>query len=358
MVIRYILKLEETMKKLLIATAVGVAALLATGAYAGSVNRITGAGSTFAYPLYSAWSDQYAKQTGVEMNYQSIGSGGGIRQIEAGTVNFGASDAPLTIEQLRKHGLVQFPAAMGGVIPTINLPGVKPGQMVLSGPVLADIYLGKITRWNAPAIKKLNPGLKLPDMRITVVHRSDGSGTTFIFTNYLSKVSPAWKSEIGFGKAVAWPSSGSVGGKGNEGVAAYVQRIRGAIGYNEYAYVLQNKMNYADMINRDGHRVAPTAKNFAAAAANADWKHAPGYYLLLTDQPGAKSWPITGATFVLVHARPKRPAHVRAVLKFFDWGFTKGRKIAESLDYIPMPPSVVKLIEATWRQDVKINHLP
>ena len=347
------------MKKLLLVTAIGAAALFAApGAHASKVTTITGAGSSFAYPLYSAWADQYSKQTGIELNYQSIGSGGGIRQIEAGTVDFGASDAPLTEAQLKKQGLVQFPTAMGGVIPTINVPGIKPGQMVLSGSVLADIFLGNITKWNDPAIKKLNPGLDLPDLHITVVHRSDGSGTTFIFTDYLSKVSAEWKSKLGVGKAVDWPSSGNVGGKGNEGVAAYVDRIKGAIGYNEYAYVLKNKMNYADMINQAGHRVAPTAKNFAAAAANADWKHAPGYYLMLTDQPGAESWPITGATFVLVHARPKHPDQVRAVLKFFDWGYTRGRGIAGSLDYIPMPASVVDLIKKTWHKEVMVKDLP
>ncbi len=334
------------------AATASLAALLGGAAHATSVKQITGAGSSFAYPLYSAWADQYAKQTGVQLNYQSIGSGGGIRAIESRTVDFGATDAPLNEKDLKKHSLVQFPTAMGGVIPTINVPGVKPGQMVLSGPVLADIFMGKITYWNAPAIEKLNPGLKLPHLRITVVHRSDGSGTTFIFTNYLSKVSPTWKKEVGFGKAVNWPSSGNVGGKGNEGVAAYVDRIRGAIGYNEYAYVTQNHMNYADMINRAGQRVAPTAENFAAAAANADWKHAPGYYLILTNQPGAKSWPITGATFALVPAKPSQPERTKAVLKFFDWGYTKGRPIAEKLEYIPMPMSVVKMIETTWHQDI------
>ncbi len=346
------------MKKLLITTVLGAVALLSAGAHAGSVSSITGAGSSFAYPLYSAWADRYSKDTGIELNYQSIGSGGGIRQIEAGTVDFGASDAPLTIAQLKQHGLVQFPTAMGGVIPTMNVPGVKPGQMVLSGPVLADIFLGNITKWNDSAIKKLNPGLDLPDLHITVVHRSDGSGTTFIFTDYLSKVSPEWKSKLGVGKAVDWPSSGNIGGKGNEGVAAYVNRIKGAIGYNEYAYVTQNHMNYADMINDAGRRVAPTAKNFAAAAANADWAKAPGYYLMLTNQPGAKSWPITGATFVLVHAKPKHPAQVRAVLKFFEWGFKHGESIADGLDYIPMPSSVVKLINMTWHQEVMLKDLP
>lgn len=331
---------------------VGVALTIGAAAHAGSVSQITGAGSTFAYPLYSAWADHYSKQFGVELNYQSIGSGGGIQQIEAGTVDFGATDAPLTQDQLTKQGLVQFPTAMGGVIPTINVPGIKPGQMVLSGPVLADIFLGNITKWNDPAIAKLNPGLKLPNLQITVVHRSDGSGTTFIFTDYLAKVSSEWKSKIGVNKAVDWPSRGNVGGKGNEGVAAYVDRIKGAIGYNEYAYVLQNHMNYTDMINMAGKRVSPTAKNFAAAAANADWAHAPGYYLMLTDQPGAKSWPITGATFVLVHANPKNPAEVRAVLKFFDWGFKNGQGIAGKLDYIPMPMNVVGMIQMTWHKQV------
>lgn len=347
------------MKKLLFATVIGAATLLAApGAHASKVSTITGAGSSFAYPLYSAWADKYSKQTGIELNYQSIGSGGGIRQIEAGTVDFGASDAPLTEAQLKKEGLVQFPTAMGGVIPTINVPGVKPGQMVLSGSVLADIFLGNITKWNDPAIRKLNPHLHLPNLHITVVHRSDGSGTTFIFTDYLTKVSPEWKSKLGTGKAVDWPSSGNVGGKGNEGVAAYVDRIKGAIGYNEYAYVLKNKMNYADMLNSAGHRVGPTAKNFAAAAANADWSHAPGYYLMLTDQPGADSWPITGATFVLVHAKPKNPDQVRAVLDFFSWSFENGNGIAGSLDYIPMPASVVELIKKTWHDEVMIKDLP
>ncbi len=341
---------------LLFAALLGTFTLTATTtANAAGVGTITGAGSTFAYPLYSAWADPYAKKFGVEMNYQSIGSGGGIRQIEAGTVDFGGTDAPLTADELAKQGLVQFPTAMGGVIPTINVPGVKPGQMVLSGPVLADIFLGKITKWNDSAIRKLNRGLHLPSLRITVVHRSDGSGTNFIFTDYLAKISAEWKSKVGVGKSVQWPSSGNIGGKGNEGVAAYVQRIKGAIGYNEYAYVLQNKMNYADMINEAGKRVAPTAHNFAAAAANADWAHAPGYYLMLTDQPGANSWPITGATFALVHAQPNKPAQVKAVLTFFEWGFRHGQDIANGLDYIPMPMPVVEMIEATWHKQITAN---
>ncbi len=333
--------------------AAGTGLVLAGAVHAGGVKYITGAGSTFAYPLYSAWADQYARSHRIELNYQSIGSGGGIQQIKAGTVDFGASDAPLKMRDLKKFGLVQFPTAMGGVIPAVNIRGVKPGSLVLSGPVLAGIFIGRITRWNNPEIQKLNPNLQLPNQRITVVHRSDGSGTTFIFTNYLAKVSPEWKSKVGFAKAVAWPVG--IGGKGNEGVAAYIQRIPGSIGYNEYAYVLQNHMNYADMINRAGKRVAPTAVNFAAAAANADWKHAPGYYLMLTNQPGAKSWPITGATFLLVHARPRKPKEVEAVLEFFHWGYTQGRAAAEKLDYIPLPAGVVKMVEQTWNQDIRVN---
>lgn len=347
--------MEEAMKKLLIATLAGTLAFSAGFAQAATAQRITGAGSTFAYPLYSAWADTYARKTGVKLNYQSIGSGGGIRQIEAGTVDFGATDAPLTAEELEKHGLVQFPTAIGGVIPTINVPGIKPGQLVLSGAVLAKIFMGDITRWNDPAIARLNPDLKLPKLHITVVHRSDGSGTTFIFTNYLAKANSAWKRKVGVGKAVQWSAKGSIGGKGNAGVAAYVKRIKGAIGYNEYAYVLQTRMNYADMINRAGNRVAPKAENFSAAAANADWANAPGYYLMLTNQPGENSWPITGATFVLVHANPNAPATIKAVLKFFDWAFKNGDATATKLDYIPMPSKVVNMIESTWHKQIKAD---
>lgn len=322
--------------------------------HAAEVKRVTGAGSTFAYPLYSAWADQYADKTGVRINYQAIGSGGGIRQIKLGTVDFGATDAPLTVQELKKAGLVQFPTAMGGVIPTIHVPGIKPGELVLSGLVLAKIFMGEITRWNDPAIATLNPDLKLPDLRITVVHRSEGSGTTFILSNYLAKASPEWKQKVGVGKAIKWLAKGSIGGKGNAGVAAYVKRIKGAIGYNEYAFVLQSHMNYADMINRAGQRVAPTAESFSAAAANADWENAPGYYLMLTNQPGANSWPIVGATFVLVYAKPEHPAKLRAVLKFFDWAFKNGDDVADRLDYVPLPPEVAKKIETTWKK-IKIN---
>jgi phosphate transport system substrate-binding protein len=349
------------MKKFLIAALAGAVAFAATpalSAHAAEVKQITGAGSTFAYPLYSAWADTYAQKTGVKLNYQSIGSGGGIKQIEAGTVDFGATDAPLTAKELKKQGLVQFPTAMGGVIPTINLPSVPRGTLVLSGPVLAKIFMGKITHWNDPAIAKLNPGVKLPKLKITVVHRSDASGTTFIFTDYLSKVSPAWKKKIGVAKSVRWPASGDVGGKGNAGVAAYVKRIKGAIGYNEYAYVLKTHMDYAQMNNKAGQTVAPTAENFAAAAANADWANAPGYYLMLTNQPGKDSWPITGATFLLVHAKPKHPAKVEAVLKFFDWAFAHGDDASAKLDYIPMPTKVVDMIEKTWTRKITANDTP
>lgn len=333
-------------------TAVAGLALLvcAAGAAVAQTRSVTGAGSTFAYPLYSRWASAYAKLSGFEVNYQSIGSGGGIRQVEVGTVSFGGSDAPLDPAELKKHGLMQFPTAVGGAIPTINLPGIQPGAVKLDGKTLAAIFMGKITHWNDAAIAKLNPGVKLPDTRITVVHRSDGSGTTWIWTNYLSKVSPAWKKNLGFGTSVAWPTG--VGAKGNEGVASYVQRINGAIGYNEYAYVLENHMNYARMVNGAGNAVAPSAKSFQAAAANADWSHAKGFYIVLTDQPGAASWPISGATFVLLHDQPQNPGAIQGILKFFDWAFTNGGKLAASLDYVPMPRPVVKIIEEAWHRQI------
>ena len=309
---------------------------------------ITGAGSTFAYPIYAKWAQSYKKETGVGLNYQSIGSGGGIRQIEANTVNFGASDKPLRVATLQKTGLIQFPTAMGGVVPVVHLKGIKPGQIKLTGPVLADIYLGKITKWNSPAIAKLNKGLQLPDQYITVVHRSDGSGTTFIFTNYLSKISPQWKKNVGNDSAVSWPAG--VGGKGNEGVASYVQRINGSIGYVEYAYALQNKMDYVLLQNRDGQFVKPTAKNFQAAASGADWAHAPGFYQILTNEPGSDSWPITGATFILMHKKQTHPKVAKQVLNFFKWAYQHGDKMALQLDYIPMPKPVVKLIFAEWHE--------
>jgi len=280
---------------------------------------LTGAGATFPYPIYAKWADAYKTQTGIGLNYQSIGSGGGIKQIKAATVDFGASDMPLTAQELDQDGLIQFPAIIGGVVPVVNLEGVAPGQLKLTGTALADIYLGKIKNWNDPAVTALNPDLKLPASAITVVRRADGSGTTFLFTDYLSMVSTEWKSRVGTGTSVSWPAG--VGGKGNEGVAAYVQRIKGAIGYVEYAYAQKNKMSHAMMKNQAGQWVGPGQEGFAAAAANARWDKAPGFYELLTDQPGAKSWPITGASFILLHKAAADPAKTVAVLNFFAWAF-------------------------------------
>jgi phosphate transport system substrate-binding protein len=322
-----------------------------TNAFAAKVTDINGAGATFPYPVYAKWAEAYAKQKGVKLNYQSIGSGGGIKQISAKTVDFGASDAPLTPEKLNKIGLMQFPMVMGGVVPVVNIPGIKAGELKLPADLLADIYLGKVTKWNDRAVKAVNPGLNLPSKNITVVHRSDGSGTTWIFTNYLTKVSKDWANKVGNDKAVAWPTG--VGGKGNEGVASYVGRIKGSIGYVEYAYALQNKMAYAKLRNHDGHYVKPDSASFQAAAANADWANAEGFYMVLTDQPGASSWPITGATFILVYTKQDKPAVGRAVLKFFDWSYHHGSTMAEKLDYVPMPASVIKLVESTWHQKVK-----
>ncbi len=312
---------------------------------------IIGAGATFPYPIYAKWADAYKTQTQIGLNYQSIGSGGGIKQIKAKTVDFGASDMPLTAEELDKEGLMQFPAIIGGVVPVINVEGITPGQLKLTGAALADIYLGKIKTWNDPALATLNPDLKLPATAITVVRRADGSGTTFLFSDYLSMVSKEWQSRVGTGTSVSWPTG--VGGKGNEGVAAYVQRIKGSIGYVEFVYANKNKMAYAQMKNQAGQWVVPSEEGFAAAAASARWDKAPGFYELLTDQPGAKSWPITGASFILLHKSPVDPAKTTAVLSFFSWAFKTGGKMASELDYVPMPDSVVKLIEASWRTKIK-----
>ncbi|MGA7985415.1 MAG: phosphate ABC transporter substrate-binding protein PstS [Burkholderiales bacterium] len=332
---------KKTMTKVL---GFAAAALVSTAAMAAD---ITGAGATFPYPIYAKWADAYHKATGIGLNYQSIGSGGGIKQIGAKTVDFGASDMPLKPEVLEKGGLMQFPTVIGGDVPVYNLKGFKAGELKFSGPLLADIYLGKITKWNDPAIAALNPGVKLPGQAISVVHRSDGSGTTFIWTNFLSKVSPEWKEKVGDGTSVAWPTG--VGGKGNEGVASYVQRIDGSIGYVEYAYVLQNKMAYGLVKNRDGNFVSPSAKAFMAAAAGADWSAAPGMYLILTDAPGAHAWPIAGATFILMHKVQDKPANAKQVLTFFKWAYGNGDKMAESLDYVPLPDNVVSLIESSWK---------
>ncbi len=329
--------------------AIAMIGMSVTGA--AEVKEIHGAGATFPYPVYAKWAEAYAATTGVKLNYQSIGSGGGIKQIKAKTVDFGASDAPLKPEDLDGAGLLQFPMIMGGVVPVINVPGMKPGELKLSSAVLADIFLGQIKSWNDPRIAAINPSVKLPSSAITVVHRSDGSGTTWIFTDYLSKVSKEWANKVGNATSVAWPVG--VGGKGNEGVASYVGRIKGSIGYVEYAYALQNKMSYVLLGNRDGNYVSPNSKTFQAAAANADWVHAKGFYMVLTDQPGAESWPITGASFILVYKKQTEPERGQAMLKFFDWAYHNGQDLAEGLDYIPMPTNVVKLVEQTWAREIK-----
>jgi phosphate transport system substrate-binding protein len=312
---------------------------------------ITGAGATFPYPIYAKWAEEYKKATGNGMNYQSIGSGGGIKQIKAKTVDFGASDMPLKPEDLESEGLMQFPAIMGGVVPVVNLEGVAPGQLKLTGQVLADIYLGKITKWNAPEIAALNNGVRLPSEEITVVHRADGSGTSFLFTDYLSKVNPDFKAKVGAATAVKWPVG--VGGKGNEGVAANVQRIKNAIGYVEYAYAKKNKMGHVQLQNRDGQFVQPDDENFKAAAANADWAKTPGFGVVLTDQAGKSSWPITGASFILMHKAQADAAKGKEVLKFFDWAYKTGGAMATDLEYVPMPQNVVKLVQDAWKGQVK-----
>jgi phosphate transport system substrate-binding protein len=311
---------------------------------------LNGAGATFPYPVYSRWAEAYYKMNGLRLNYQSIGSGGGIAQIKAATVDFGASDAPQLESMLDANGLTQWPMVIGGVVPVVNISGITAGQIRLTGKVLADIYLGTVQKWNDPEITGLNPGVNLPDTGITVVHRADGSGTTWIFTNYLDKVSPEWHAKVGTSTAVQWPAG--VGGKGNEGVAAYTQRIGGAIGYVEYAYALQNKMAYCLLKNSAGVFVSPTAEAFQAAAAGADWAKAPGFYLVLTDQPGEKSWPICGATFILTHKKQTDFGKARDMLKFFDWCLRNGQSMAEELVYVPLPEKVVELVEAHWRDQI------
>jgi phosphate transport system substrate-binding protein len=328
---------------------IAIAAAAATAAAAHAA-EISGAGATFPYPIYAKWAEAYAAKTGMKMNYQSIGSGGGIAQINARTVDFGASDMPLKPAELDKNGLTQFPPVIGGEVLVVNLPGIEAGQMTLDGPTIANIYLGKITKWDDPAIGKLNPGLKLPSTAIAVVHRSDGSGTTFIFTDYLSKVSPEWKDKVSEGTSVEWPVG--IGGKGNEGVSALTARTAGAIGYVEYAYALQNKLVHTKLVNHEGATLEPGSKVFQAAAVNADWKSAPGFYLILTDQPGKESWPITGATFILMHKKQDHPDKAKAVLAFFDWAYKNGGQLAESLDYIPMPANAVAIFEDSWKQIV------
>lgn len=343
-------KITKTLTGGLILT---VSMLSGTGLLA---QKINGAGASFPYPVYSNWGHKYNKLTGVQLNYQSIGSGGGIAQIKAKTVDFGASDAPLKEKDLREFGLIQFPMIMGGVVPVINLKGVKPGELKLTPKLLADIFLGKIKKWNDSEIKRYNPGIKLPNKSITVVHRADGSGTTWIFTNYLDKVSKKWHEKVGTGKAVAWPVG--VGGKGNEGVSVNVQRIRGSIGYVEFAYAIQNNLTYVLLQNRAGRFVAPTIETFQAAAAGADWEHAPGFYMVLTDQPGQNSWPITGASFILLYKNQENLKKAKTMLEFFDWCFHHGKEIAESLHYVPMPEKVIKLVENFWKRNIRVNHKP
>jgi phosphate transport system substrate-binding protein len=326
------------------------AAIAAFGLEAQGVD-ITGAGATFPYPIYAKWADAYKTKTGIGMNYQSIGSGGGIAQIKAKTVDFGASDMPLKPEDLQSAGLMQFPAIIGGIVPVVNLEGVTPGAMKLTGAILADIYLGKIKSWNDKAIADLNPGLKLGNELITVVRRSDGSGTTFNFTDYLSKVSDDWKTKVGSSTAVAWPEG--VGGKGNEGVAAYVQRIKGSIGYVEYAYAKKNNMAYTLVQNKDGQYPKPDNNTFQAAAAYADWVHAPGFYQIITNSPGKDSWPIAATSFILLRTTQDKPENAAAVMKFFDWSFKNGDKMAEELDYVPLPDALTKLIATAWKTQVK-----
>lgn len=312
---------------------------------------LTGAGATFPYPIYSKWAEAYKAATGIGLNYQSIGSGGGIRQIKAKTVDFGASDMPLKQDELEKEGLTQFPAIIGGVVPVFNLDGISAGQLKLTPDVIAGIHLGKITKWNAPEIASLNPGVTLPAANITVVHRADGSGTTFIWTDFLSKANADFKNTIGAGTAVKWPTG--VGGKGNEGVAANIQRVKGSFGYVEYAYAKKNKINFAQLKNRDGEYVLPDDETFKAAAANADWAGTPGMGVVLTNQSGKNSWPATGASFILMHKSQADGLTGRAVLKFFDWSYKNGGAMATELDYVPLPPATIKLIQDSWKANLK-----
>ncbi len=325
----------------------GSAPATSAGGSASSVaGGLSGAGATFPAPLYAKWAETYRQQTGVGLNYQAIGSGGGIKQIEAKTVDFGASDKPLKPDELEKTGLYQFPTVMGGVVPIVNLAGVAPGQLHLSGQVLASIFMGAITKWNDPQIAGLNPGVSLPNLPITVVHRSDGSGTSFLFTSYLSMVSPAFQQKVGASDTVQWPTG--LGGKGNDGVAAFVKQTAGSIGYVEYAYAAGNRMTYADVQTHDGAYIAPTAQSFAAAAAGADWTKAPGNYLLLLNQPGASAWPITGATFILVYRQQPDAAKAKAALAFFDWAYGKGDQAASALNYVPLPAQVKDMVRKQW----------
>ncbi|HEY8066468.1 MAG TPA: phosphate ABC transporter substrate-binding protein PstS [Methylosinus sp.] len=343
--------ISNLLKRVAVATAAFAAVAGAAVTSPALALDISGAGATFPYPIYAKWAETYKAETGNGLNYQSIGSGGGIKQIKARTVTFGATDKPLTGQELDADKLIQWPQVIGGIVPVINLDGVKPGDLVLDGPTVAKIFLGQITSWDDAAIKKLNPKAKLAATPIVVVHRSDGSGTTFNFTNYLSKVSEDWKSKVGENTAVEWPAG--IGAKGNEGVANNVANTKGAIGYVEYAYAKQNKLTFTKLVNKDGKTVAPTTPTFQAAASNADWANAPGFYQILTDQPGAQSWPITAATFILLPKAPQDTAAAGEALKFFGWAFAKGGKAAEELDYIPLPANVVAMIKKSWTANVK-----
>ncbi|GIK79635.1 MAG: phosphate ABC transporter substrate-binding protein PstS [Pseudorhodoplanes sp.] len=328
-----------------------VAGMLAASVAAAQAADISGAGASFPYPIYTKWADAYKKQTSVGLNYQSIGSGGGIKQIKAKTVTFGATDAPLKGDDLSASGLVQFPMVMGGIVPVVNVDGIKPGELVLDGPTLAKIFLGEIKTWDDAAIKKLNPGVKLPSQAIAIVHRSDGSGTTYNFAYYLAEVSADWKSKVGVNTSLQWPAG--IGAKGNEGVANNVANTKGSIGYVEYAYAKQNKLSHTNMINKAGKNIAPNSETFQAAAANADWKSQPGYGVILANQPGDNSWPMTAATWILVYKQPQDAAATAEALKFFDWAYRNGGKMADELDYVPMPAGVVKAVENTWATEIK-----
>jgi phosphate transport system substrate-binding protein len=331
-----------------------VKAIFAAGLVAASTSAfaadITGAGSSFIYPVLSKWADAYKKESGIGVNYASVGSGAGIKQVQKKTVTFGATDAPLKVDQLEKEGMVQWPMVMGGIVVVINIDGVKAGDLVFDGPTLANVYLGKITKWDDPAIKKLNPKVNLPSAAISVVRRADGSGTTFNFTNYLSKVSADWKTKVGEGTAVEWPVG--VGAKGNEGVSANVGQTKNSIGYVEYAYAKQNNLTHTALVNKAGKTIQPSDETFQTAASNANWAGAPGYYLILTDQPGDNSWPIVASTFILMHKQPADKVASAEAIKFFKWCFEHGGKMAQELDYVPMPDNVVQLIEKTW-SDIK-----
>jgi phosphate transport system substrate-binding protein len=329
---------------------------LITGSGGADATDISGAGATFPYPIYAKWAEAYRAKTGVGLNYQSIGSGGGIAQIKARTVTFGASDKPLAPNELDPAGLTQFPTVIGGVVPVVNISGLKPGEMVLDGKTLADIFLGKLTKWNDPEIKKLNSSRNLPAQAIAIVHRSDGSGTSFIFTDYLSKKSPDWAKQVGAATSVEWPVG--IGAKGNEGVAGNVAQTAGSIGYVEYAYAKQNHLDFVRMINKDGVAVSPTAAAFQAAAAKADWAHAKDFYVVLTDQPGHDAWPIAGATFILVYKKPADAASTREALKFFKWAYENGAPLAESLDFVPLPAATIQEIEKSWRENIESSAIP